>query len=46
MLEAQSVVALIEMGESMGNVPCLHRPSQNLLKLLGFVELDELIILV
>ena len=34
------------LGESMGNVPRLHRPSQNLLKLSGFVELDELIILV
>ena len=33
-------------GESMGNVPRLHRSSQNLLKLSGFVELDELIILV
>ena len=33
-------------GESMGNVPRLHRPSQNLLKLSGFVEFDELIILV
>ena len=32
--------------ESMGNVPLCTRPSQNLLKLSEFVELDELIILV
>jgi hypothetical protein len=32
------------MSESMGNVPLCTRPSQNLLKLSVFVELDELII--
>ena len=34
------------LGESMGSVPRLHRLSQNWLKFSGFVELDELIILV
>ena len=36
----------ITMSESMGNVPLCTRPSQNLLKLSEFVELDEPIILV
>jgi hypothetical protein len=39
-------IILKTLSESMGNVPLYTRPSQNLLKLSGFVELGELIILV
>ncbi len=39
-----SVVNIV--GESVGNVPRLRRPSQNWLKRPGFVELDAPIILV
>ena len=36
----------ILLGKSMGNVPRLHEPYPNWLKLSGFIEVDELIIFV